>query len=478
MGSGEICLGANDYLITPREERNTAEGSDLKRIRHLGFQIAPILEVFNPLDCVQGVYRSDLIFSEILESKELRTVLGEEGLQHFNIAGEFKNATGLSLIEYIDITLAILFSQVYPANDNVRATQYFTIRGLLRHSTLDPEIVKKYLRLESRNVDEFREILSAQSRRYSNSFSFGPFKTFPILEVFAGVFVCIDSTLLIDKLDSGIYWKIFDKLRSKKQKLDFFQAFGFIFELYVRRVIAAMTSARGRNGLHFPSPRYENGEKSFDEVIYYPETKHLVVIETKSGFIPTPAKYGRSIREFTKQVRRKFVEKEDGIEKGVKQLAKHLSRILSKERTLRHKLADSQLQHCFDEVEKVSPLLIVQERVLSIHIHEQALNTELHRYLLQKDFLLRDSVKTQQLTILEIGELERLQEHVTAGHFTLEQCLNARAYRDREYKHLFLDFIFENFQPPRASGTEAESIYLSVLDRIKHRFFGPEDNEY
>lgn len=473
---GEICLGANDYLLTPREERNTGEGSDVKRIRHLGFQIAPILEVFNPLDFVQGISRSHLIFSDILESNDLRTVLEEEGLQHFDIAREFRSATGLHLIEYIDITLAILFSQVYPANNNVRATQHFTVRGLLRHSNLDSDIVEKYLRLESRNFDEFRQILSVQSRLYSNAFSFGPFKTFPIVEVFAGVFVCIDSTLLIEKLDSGIYWKIFDGLDSKKKKQDFFQAFGFVFELYVRRVIAALSHATGRNGLHFPAPRYENGEKLFDEVIYYPDTKHLVVIETKSGFIPTPAKYGRSIREFTKQVRRKFVEKDDGTEKGVKQLAKHLSRILSNERSRRYILADRQLQHCFDQAEKVSPLLIVQERVLSFHIHEQALNTELQRYLLQRNYLLRDSINTQQLTILEIGELERLKEHITAGHFTLEQCINARAYRDPGYKQLFLDFVFENFQPRAVVGAESETVYISVLDRIKDRFFGQEND--
>lgn len=203
--------------------------------------------------------------------------------------------------------------------------------------------------------------------------------------MFAGVFVCIDSTLLIDKLDSGIYWKIFDKLRSKNKNSIFSSVRFHIRTVRSSRDCGNDERSRPKRAA-FSFPEIRKREKSFDEVIYYPETKHLVVIETKSGFIPTPAKYGRSIREFTKQVRRKFVEKEDGIEKGVKQLAKHLSRILSKERTLRHKLADSQLQHCFDEVEKVSPLLIVQERVLSIHIHEQALNTELHRYLLQKDF--------------------------------------------------------------------------------------------
>ena len=55
---------------------------------------------------------------------------------------------------------------------------------------------------------------------------------------------------------------------------------------------------------------------------------------------------------------------------------------------------------------------------------------------------------------------------------TLEQCLNARNYRDPHYKQHFSSFVDDNFNLKDIFDDESKAICDEVFDRAKQLFFG------
>lgn len=89
---GVCSLIANDYLITKKEEKATELGSNSKREKHLGLQLSPLFEFYNPLDFQRGLVRSEIIFSEILKSDEYKEILNKnKKLKNFDVSQEFKS---------------------------------------------------------------------------------------------------------------------------------------------------------------------------------------------------------------------------------------------------------------------------------------------------------------------------------------------------------------------------------------------------
>jgi hypothetical protein len=470
---GDSYLMASDYLLSQKEDRNINTGTNKKRIRHLGFQLAPLIDFSNPLDIILGIIRSEIIYSQILASDELKETLSKKDLSHFDIAKEFETSTKISLLEYIDITLAILFTFLSPEEQKSREAQFFTLSGFLRYSTLDEQILKRFLKLEAKKPEEFKKIFN-NNKSYLKQFSYLPFKTFSMIEIIDGIYICIDPFFLSEKLSSGIYWKIFDSLRNEKQRNDFFQVYGYIFEQHVRQMLRQITSKNGyfvRKGLQLSSPTYQNNDESFDEMIYYPESKHLIVFECKSSFMHTEAKYGNSIRKFEKEIRKKFVAKEDSTGKGIGQFANHISKLFHKDKGKRLHLNNPEFDKYIQNAEKISPVLITQEPIISLHIIENFLNSELNKKL-QKQTL-RASAKVSQLTVIDIETLERLKPYLATGEPTLEQCINSRIFRDPTYKQMFRSFLLSNFTElnQKKKNAENDELLNKVFQRIKERFF-------
>lgn len=465
---GDCFLMASDYLISPKEEENVEIGSNKKRVKHLGFQLAPSIELQNPLDFKRGIVRSEIIYSQILESKEFEQILIEKKRSDFDIPTKFKQSTKISLQQYFDITLAILFN--FLEKTPLAKAQWITPKGFLRFSILDKKVLKNYLKLESKSLEGFDAIFRRE-KRYLKQFRHVSFKPFSLIEIFDEMYVCADLFFLSEKLNSGVYWKIFDTL-PKSKKEDFFSVYGIIFELYVRHLLKKIVSKNNnsiKGGLLLSSPKYQIGNELFDEIIYFPETKHLIVIETKSSFMHTEAKYGKSIRKFETEIRKKFIAKENGTGKGIGQLANHIGSMFHENRDLRFHIDNSDFDSWIQGVEKISPILITQEPIISFHIIEDFLNTELKKKLEQEK--VRASVKISQLTVINVETLEKLKPYLETNQLTLEQCVNLRAYKDPKYKQHFEDFVFDKFKLSNVEDKESNEIFERVLERIKQRFF-------
>ncbi len=188
----------------------------------------------------QGVVRSNFIYLTLLESDEFKEILRKKKRESFDIGREFQNSTGISLEEYIDITVGLISVLLYCDPEDTGVVTHFTVDGFLRESSLRKETLKQYLSIEAKGLKEFAEIFKTQSPLYANRFSYLPFRQYPLLQIPNGPYVCIDPCFLTEKLNSGIYWKIIDNLGTNKSV--FFEVFGHLFELYVRKVLESVCS--------------------------------------------------------------------------------------------------------------------------------------------------------------------------------------------------------------------------------------------
>jgi hypothetical protein len=75
---GNCCLMMNDHLVSPEAERRAGEGTDIKQRRHIGLQIAPMIELYNPPRLEQAVVRAEKLFFEILNSPEMEAHVMQE----------------------------------------------------------------------------------------------------------------------------------------------------------------------------------------------------------------------------------------------------------------------------------------------------------------------------------------------------------------------------------------------------------------
>lgn len=467
---GRCCLIMNDHLLSKKEERIISEGTDLKRRKHLAIQLAPLLELYNPPRLDRSVVRAETVFSELLDTKEMKAIAGRE-LRGFDISKAFLDATGLSIDKYKELSLGII-SWLYghSSEDLIADPNLFTFQRsrFIKESQIDPKDFDRYLSLDSMKVSTLGSRFKAKRAKLLPHFDYVLFRRRPLIELDNESFICADSCFTVEKLSSGIYWTIIDSLNAADRQTAF-DAFGYLFELYVNRFFAKAASAET---LFIPSPKYVSGEGSFDGIIY--NDKHLIVMEYKASFMRIEAKYGGKIRTFERELDKKFgIDKEKGTEKGVAQLAKHIERLFHRQVSARHHISDLDqlLQNVHPRIEKITPVLIVQEPFLRFHIIEGLLSNRFRRLLKKKK--ISNGVDVAPLAVLDIDTLEEMGPNLVAGDFTFGQCLNARAYRDPDYMQFWPEFISEHFpQFGKREDTELDEKFGKIMDRAKRNFFG------
>jgi hypothetical protein len=109
-----------------------------------------------------------------------------------------------------------------------------------------------------------------------------------------------------EKLESGLFWRIFNSLKTAEERLSLFTDWGRLFEEYVSRILVQCCAASGEN--YSPFPKFsDNGDEAFDGVIS--SGKYWVVMEYKGGFLNSNAKYTEDEEEFIKDLEKKFGER-------------------------------------------------------------------------------------------------------------------------------------------------------------------------
>lgn len=479
---GRCFLMVNDHLVGKKQERDTGSGSDEKIIKHLALQISPLLELYNPVDVLYGIYRFNRILFEILPSAEFKSFLDEENVRDFDLTKKFKDLTGISLKSYRDLMLGVYSFLLSNGKENPGSFPMFNRSGFISQGKIPQRVFDIFLKIDGVGVERLKNSLTVSEKtkiKVLNPFSFMPMKTKPFVEYIPNHFVPSDSGFIVEKFGLGSYWTIFDSL-GKKDRETFSQFYGYLFEFYVNSLLKEITSKDSqKQGIFIDNVKYENGEKFFDALIYFPKTKHLIVLEHKASLLTVEAKYSGSIRKFEKDLKLKYVVNQKGSPKGVRQIAFHLQRLFSRNPDQRQKIDNDYFNSILPEVEKVSPVLIALEPFFKSHLIEGFfLNSYFDREL--ENIRLTSRVKLNPLAVLEIETLENLKRYLEAGDATLEQCLNLRSIRDPNYKSPFdIGFLFDFglLRRPRPHD-EAMAYFFKAMDRAGRKWFRKEYREF
>lgn len=471
---GLCCLVANDYSITKKEENKLNSFHSKTINKHLGLQLAPLFEFYNPIRLENGIFRFQKILFETASSPEFVEFLRRNPNRSFNLEEKFRSATGISLEDYRDFTIATL-SYLLPKD--VKANDFSPIinrQNFISKSIVPQEKFDVYLSLEGISIDRLKDKLQEPSKILP-AFKYHQFKITPLIEIAPETYTAIDSAFITEKLGLGGYWKINDNL-SGNDREKFKSHFGDLFEFYTNNLLKQAASKQPlKRGIFIANPEYKQGGECFDAIMYFPDSKHLIVFEHKASLLIAESKYSGSIQRLEKELKEKFVRDKKGRARGVGQLAKHIENLFHKDKTKRRKLSDKFFQEVLPKVEKISPVIIGLEPFLGVHIIEGVfLNGYFQKELEEKD--VSDGVKINPLTVIHIEALERFKPYLEKGDITFEQLLNLRFIRDPEYKRFFAPSTF--FEPEfkllqeDRKNEEVLEYSSKIFDESKKNLFG------
>jgi len=298
------CLIANDLVAErfPTERDSTMEWA--ASLLPLASYIPH--ETTYPRDLARNL----LIFEEI--APQLRDVHGYRDL----IAAFFK-ATGVLPEEFCE--LAFTASVRYLLKELPAGESFVLGKDYLQRENVPPDHIDAFFNKSSATT---RDLQTFARHQESLDTDFLVFQRYPLVQVNAANYICLDPGFLLDKCGKSLYWTLHDAQQpdQRHQLLTYWCA---LIERYVHWLFAQTYQGRGTT---IPSPQFANGDEAFDFAVL--EGSRLVVIEVKASILTVQAKYGFSADLLGKELHRKAITGEDGERKGVAQLHQNLRRFL------------------------------------------------------------------------------------------------------------------------------------------------------
>ena len=243
-----------------------------------------------------------------------------------NIDQIFHENSGLTILEYFGLCVGIMtyyFSDAAPDRIKQDPSKLF-LNAMEWFSTcpIDKTKIEKFLLDISFSVEEFK---SAFVGRNSGLTDFTPLKDRPLIRHKSKYWV-IDLNLLIDKIDSGIFWKVHEYLPSNERE-QFHQYWGENFQDYVNWLLKL--SCKNVLNTVLEAPKFVNShEEVCDALIVCGNS--AVFIEAKGGLLTTEAKYGGNPNLLLKEFKKKLIG-DDKKRKGVTQLTHSINASFNKE---------------------------------------------------------------------------------------------------------------------------------------------------
>jgi len=462
---GRCCLMITDHLLSKKQERAIAEGTNAKQRKHLGLQTAPTRELNNPTELQRAVVRTEIMFADLLKSNRATI---KKKLQGFDLSNEFRRAAGLSLSRYCD--LAFVTYAYYDSKEPQEFIQSDGACAINRSSYIAGGAVSKkdldaFLSLDSIRLQDLPMAIKA-TRKVLPPLDFTVFRRQPMIEFPGGNLMCVNPSFLLEKLSTGVNWTIVNSFGANKEKSGkALEAFGLLFELYVDRLMQQIYPSR--MGLFNSFPHFANGNEAFDGTLCLGD--HLIVFEYKGGGLTLEAKYSGKMTVFEHDLDKKFGIGEDDKDGGVLQLARKIELLFHIDRSRRYRIPN--LDRLISKVTKITPVLIVQEPFLRGDFLNWMLNCRFKR-LIQKRKV--KSIEIAPLQVIDIESLERLKPNLIARDFSLDQCLNARACDDPDVIYSFNTFPWKKYFPSFGMREDEEVTERSeaIFSRVRKTIFG------
>jgi hypothetical protein len=450
---GRCLIMTNDLLVS---QENIAairpERPSNKRKIALQLQLGSSQEISNPPEIYVSVVRSDMIFGNLVKS-----IPGS-----LNIREAFKQSSGMTLEDYVDHILGLL--TYYLTLDFRKLTEdpglsYIAIRKIFAESR--SELVERFWEMELVTMDGLEASLREPTGLKAH-LDFIAMRKKPFLEVAQDSVIALHLGFVQEKLESGLFWAIFNSLKTREERASMFTYWGHLFEQYVSQLFTR--SLRGSVMTFVPSSRFsDNDEEAFDGVVS--EGKYLIVMEYKGGFLSANAKYAEDEHEFVRDLDRKFgSDKGAGIEQLVRKIAAVFAENPAKRRPIRG--IDT------SGVKVVIPVLVVQESFVSSEITASCL-ADLFGTLKRKEKLDSSVAYTFPL-VMDVSEVEFLKPYLAGQNVSLIDCLMERVRMGHGGFLSFRDF-FRRYRQERNIKTvpddETFAHFKQIMDRISLRFF-------
>jgi hypothetical protein len=451
---GRCLIMANDFLFTPENMRAIKRDrpSVKKKRIALQLQVGSGLEVNNPPTINTSIVRSEMIFGEILKKTACS----------LDIRGVFQQRSGMALEEYIDHVFALL--TYYITLDITKLIEDSGLACVNMNSFFaegSKDLVGKFWAMESTTLDDFQASLREPSE-LKPYHDFIPLRRKPLLEVESDNTIPVHLGFVQEKLESGLFWAIFNSLKTTEEKWSLFTDWGHLFERYISEVFAQCLE--GSQETYFPFPKFlDNGEEAFDGVVA--AGNYWVVMEYKGGFLNARAKYAEDEKEFVCDVERKF-----GGDKGagIEQLTRKIGAVFAANAKQRRSLVGLDSA----DVRVVVPVLIVQESYISSEVTAPYL-VDLFGALKRKQQL-DPRVYYSFPLVLDVSEIEALKPYVSKKKVSFVDCIMERVRMGASGFLSFRDFFPDYLQKrgiERIADDETIARFRAIMNRISLRFF-------
>ena len=386
-----------------RAEGKTDVYDEVEERNHLLVEQIPYFEYGDKYHNIpEKMVRSKELLSLAQNSKRVRD-------SKIDIQAEFSKATGLTLREYQCLIFYTLVHYLDLTLEDVLEGDKLFIPSRPLHLE---DLYDKLLKHNGISIDELpNEVYNSLVSTPINEFRI--FRDKPLVKMGENAMICIDFNFLADKLESGIFWIIFNQLKeSDRGKL--FPIWGDAFAKYVGSILKRSVSNADSETENvtdvsqrlIPSPQYSGKQEGecTDFIIHTDET--LILMECKAGKLTADAKYNGKFHDLERELKAKFVDPD-----GLRQLRDAILKLADKNEGNRSHIEDVDIS----QIRKIYPVLIVLDETFST----QWMNWYLDRQFqgIFKQGSIPSDLEVAPLSVLTSTDLEYLEPYLTDTPF-------------------------------------------------------------
>jgi ferredoxin len=446
---GAMFLMANDHLYTPFPAPKNEEEMLLTRMA----QLIPSSEYSGRISFRNRIGRSYLMTTKFLE--ELK---GDADF--LDVRQLFEEVVKLTPVEFEALCFATTFR--YLQSDFGAFNKDPSIFLLPQAFFVNTGMTQPQLERFRREVSgRGKALKKAYEKRTRGNSDFILFRDKPMFYTEDDHLFCADTGFLIEKLDSGPFWRVHNALKSDAEKEQLHRFWGKSFERYIGWMISEYSD--GKKNIYIPSPKYKDGDEEVCDGIVVCGTT-AVFLEVKGSTFTAQSKYGLDLATLSKELEDKLIQNQAGKSKGVAQLGDAIQKVFSRVKPA--KVVEIDLS----TIQKVIPVLIVRDGIGNVMMLNALLNLKFQSVFNRKNVWPHT---VTPLCVLSADAFDFLAPYL--GEFEFAEIVESRLKGDKSLKGGFL--IVENSTLDKAKAREndrLEKAFAEFTNNIISRLFPTE----
>ena len=318
----------------------------------------------------------------------------------FVVDDTFYQATGLTLQDYQCLIFGMISMILSHSQEDV-LKGYVGIIDIKSPQSLAP-LYQKLLKFDGISIDNLSSVLSVEmASSLPNEFRL--WRKYPLLRISDDKIICIDVGFLADKLETGAFWIICNKLNNETygKGADIIGLSGEIFEEYAASIIKHGIKAQTLPNPEtcVVSPKFNQKEEKECTDIAVKGRETLILLECKAPLLSAKTKFGNNPLEFHAGIERSVI-------KGIRQLCNAIHILCNRNESEKQTLRDMDISG----VKKIYPVLVLAEPTFTFPTMSGFLNSEFQRFI--KENPEKKELEIMPLTVMTIDEIEDLEPYL------------------------------------------------------------------